>query len=195
MSTAGPNSPSTAADDSTTGTIAWSNPGNVTASDNTYATAGMAGSQISHYLTAAGFGFSLPSDATVQGILVEWERKLGSGTDCRDNAVRIIKGAVIGSTDRSAGGNWPGSEAYASYGGSSDLWGLTWTAADVNASNFGAALSATTTSGGQAAVDHVRITITYAYDGQLFPYPPMQQQQSRCGRIEVVSYGQQQGEQ
>ena len=59
-----------------------------------------------------------------------------------DHRVRIIKGGAIGSTDKASGTAWPGSLAYTTYGGASDLWGETWTASDINASTFGVAISA-----------------------------------------------------
>src|ERR1019366_2743661 len=104
--------------------------------------------QATLYLKATGFGFSVQAGATVNGIPIEW--KMGSGgwagsaTDYRviDNAVRIIKGGTVGSTDRSHSNTtyWPadpsstGDGAYVSYGNSSDLWGLAWTPADINSS-------------------------------------------------------------
>lgn len=78
-STLGPNGTGTGADDASVGTITWSNPGNITASDNTYAT-NLTGciTSVSHYLKATNFGFSVPAGATITGITVEIERK-GTG--------------------------------------------------------------------------------------------------------------------
>jgi len=59
-----------------------------------------------------------------------------------DDKVRIIKGGVVGSTDRASGSAWPGTLTYSTYGSSSDLWGETWTVADINSSSFGVAISA-----------------------------------------------------
>lgn len=134
MASSGPNSPSSASSVSL-GFNVWSSPGNVTASDNTRTTALCNSGSITHYLQATGFGFAVPTGATIDGIVVEWER---GATNVADYASRIVKGGSVGSTDKS-GGTWPTSDAYASYGGASDLWGTTWTPADINASNFGAA--------------------------------------------------------
>jgi hypothetical protein len=160
MSTQGPLGPGTGADDSGTGTTAWSNPGNVTTEDGVFATCTLGGLFSSHYLDATNFGFSIPAGATINGISVEWKRMSGSG-DIHDNAVRIIKGGTVGATDKSVAGNWSTTLGYQSYGGSSDLWGQSWTASDINASNFGAALAATTNGGDTASVDYCRITVTY----------------------------------
>jgi len=53
------------------GTVAWSNPNNITASDNSYATASNGTTQT---ITASNFGFALPSNAVIDGIEVSIER-------------------------------------------------------------------------------------------------------------------------
>jgi hypothetical protein len=161
----GPNSTSTVADDSSVGTVSWSNPARAISSNNSYATAVLNDNVISHYIKATNFGFSIPSGATINGITVEVEKKAQTASRLQDYRVRIIKGGVIGATDKSNTNWWGTSDTYITYGGSSDLWGEAWTASDINNANFGLALSAykNTTTGGNvtASIDHVRITITY----------------------------------
>lgn len=157
-------SPGTMADDATVGTVAWTNPNNAKVSDNVYATAAVAFLSVSHYLKATNFGFSIPVGATINGILVEVERKGFDDIDfVRDNAIKIVKGGTIGATDKSSLDNWPVSDAYKSYGSSSDLWGETWTPAQINASDFGFVVSVKDVSGESpgASVDHIRITVYY----------------------------------
>lgn len=142
MVSSGPNSPATGADDATVGSITWVNPGNIFSSDGSYATATMTATP-SHYLKATNFGFSIPTGATILGIKVEIE-KLEAGS-VFDNEVKIVKSdGSIGTTDKSNITEWPTTEAYTTYGGSSDLWGETWTATDINSANFGAVISAKT---------------------------------------------------
>ena len=166
MASQGPISAGAGANQAGVGTVAWSSTGNVVASDNTRASAILSAGNQSQYLVASSFGFSVPGGSTIDGIVVEVERH-GSNTNVLDNRVRIVKGGVIGSTDKSSVSQWPitsGSEAYASYGGTSDLWGETWTASDINASDFGVAVSAKNTNPKilrVANVDHVRITVYY----------------------------------
>ncbi len=87
--TAGPTSPGTGADDAAIGTRTWSNPGNITSSNNTYATATSSGggNSTTHYLKATNFGFSIPSGATIDGITVGIERK-GTTTGGAGNWVK-----------------------------------------------------------------------------------------------------------
>lgn len=165
MASAGPNSAATIVDDAGIGDTAWTNPGNAVSSNDTYAVCTFTSiGGISHYLNAQDFGFSLPAGVTIDGIVVEVEKKKGSGAPTiNDTRIRIIKGGAIGSTDKS-GAAWSETEAYVTYGGAADLWGETWADTDIEATNFGFAMSATGGLGGAGyniSVDHIRITVYY----------------------------------
>lgn len=166
----GPRSPGTIVDDAAVGTLAWSNPGNAAASDDVRATspANVNQFQETHYLKATNFGFALPAGASILGITAEIERSEASTSSngkIRDKKVRIVKGGTVQSTqDKAATGtDWPTTDGYRSYGGSGDLWGVSWTQADINSAGFGLALSitGTLTSGETARVDHMRMTVRY----------------------------------
>ncbi len=170
MASQGPRSAGAGANQTGVGTVAWSNPGNIVASDNTWSIATpMSAGAVTNYLLASSFGFSIPAGSTIDGIVVEVERYGAEsfGSDVRDSEIKIVKGGSIGSTNKGVDVAWPDAdfkEAYASYGGSSDLWGETWTAEDVNASDFGLAISVRNPGvkwSVSAAVDHVRITVYY----------------------------------
>lgn len=159
MATAGPNSPS-ANSSPGGGDASWTNPANAYASDNAYMTAdgGFTGA-LTDPQRFTGFGFTIPAGATINGITVEVERKgLGTVTDA---VVRLLKAGVEAGTSLASGVSWPPTDAYATYGGAANLWGTTWTAAQVNAANFGVSLSANVDVSATASVDHVRVTITY----------------------------------
>ena len=145
----GPNSPATVTDDGSYGSKTWTNPGNAAASDNAIATAthsNLAPTASTHYLNAVDFGFSIPSDMTIDGVVVEIERKCSHNSapnDCTDDTVKLVKGGTVqGNNNGDTSTLWPTSYAYATYGSASDLWGLTLAPSDINASNFGAVLSA-----------------------------------------------------
>lgn len=162
MASEGPNSPDTCSDDATVGTITWVNPGDAISSNDFRATAALVNST-SHYLKAVDFDFAIPSGATIKGIVVEIERAKQFSGVVVDSNVRIVKGGAIGSTNKASGTSWPvlGSEAYATYGSSSDLWGETWTDTDINATDFGAVIAAVASGTATANIDHVRITVHY----------------------------------
>lgn len=161
----GPLTCATGAEDSSFGTTAWTNPSNITASDNSYATLNSQPATNTRYLKATNCGFSVPNGAVVTGILVEFERQAICAAGCtRDSRIRIVKGGVIGSTDRSAAALWPfaGVDEFSAFGSSTDLWGETWSPSDINDSGFGVVLSAIgESSGASSRVDSVRITVSY----------------------------------
>lgn len=163
----GPKSAGTGADDATVGTVAWTNPGNITVSDDTRAVATLGAGAKSHYLKATKFGFAIPAGATIDGIVVEVERSNpNEAKPVVDNAVRIVKGGAIQATDRSSLSIWPTSDAYYAFGAQTDLWGATWANTDINAEGFGVAISAWATGGAtEARIDHIRITIYYTDAG------------------------------
>lgn len=161
----GPLSPATASNISLTGSSAsWSNTGNVFASDDSYATSSLSSNgDFTDYIQITNFGFGLPTNAIILGIEVEIER---FGSNVKDNQISIVKGGTIGATDRSVNPSWSNSDndSYTTYGSDTDLWGETWVASDINATNFGIAISASKQGGGGSSdphIDHVRITVHY----------------------------------
>ena len=162
-------SPRTMADNASVGTIAWDSPDNAKVNDGLYAGLGkiMDIARTSHYLKATNFSFNIPAGATINGILVEMEKLGGMNSyQSHDSSVKIVKGGVITGTDKAdTVSSWPSPEAYVSHGGSTDLWGTTWTASDINNENFGVVISAYLSSLEVDAIyldiDHIRITVYY----------------------------------
>lgn len=151
----------TFADDSTVGTITWNNPGNAAASDDSRASTAT-NSATSHYLKCTNpQGTAVPAGATINGIEIIIERSRAFGTSVTDSAVRIVKGGAIGATDRSNGTAWPTTDTDRTYGSPTDLWGETWTVAQINASDFGMAISVVSVGGAQPRIDYVRAVIYY----------------------------------
>jgi len=158
MASDGPNYPAAAVNDAAFGSLSWSNPGNAVSSDNSDALA-TAESGNTKYLKATDFSMSIPGGATIDGIVVEVEKASQEG--CVDARARIVKGGAIGSTDRSLVGNWPASDTFRTHGGTSDLWGESWSSSDFG-SDFGFAIAATINGDpGAAIVDSIRITVHY----------------------------------
>lgn len=159
------------------GTVAWTNPGNAVSSDNNYATASVDGT-ITRYLQCTSYGFAIPAGATINGISVNVERKSNDTANggSTDAAMRLVKAGVIGGTDRSTATTYTLADVVEAHGGVADLWGTTWTAADVNAANFGAAFAATKASSTGAAhtvsVDHIQISIDYTLPVVINTYYP-----------------------
>src|SRR6266852_7781622 len=116
MSTQGPFSAATAVDDATVGTIAISNPSNAGASDDSYTSAVLIIGQVTHYLKVTNFSFVIPTDAMIDGIVVEIERHTTVSTSITDNSVKLVKGDVISGTEKASASQWPTTDAYQTYG-------------------------------------------------------------------------------
>ncbi|MFD2942752.1 Ig-like domain-containing protein, partial [Flavobacterium notoginsengisoli] len=160
-----------------TGTLVWSNPSQVISNNSSYAYAtvnsGGDTTVITRYLQGTNFDFNIPTNATITGIQVTIGR-YGSVNSAsvyvRDNIVSLIKGGSVTSQNKSIGTNWStNSTSVSNYGGTSDLWGTTWTPTEINDSTFGIALSASITRTRNnditANVDYMQITVNYTVGG------------------------------
>lgn len=170
MASEGPNSPNTVANVST-GWYAWQNPGNAASSNNNYASTAIYGPGYTDRLTATDFDFAIPDGATIDGIKVEIECHADYDSDDYVDTLELytINGDGISVSNLGDfGTKWPTSDAIKTYGGESELWGESWSPADINATSFGAALSIASHMydyGSEAYVDHIRITVYYTEGG------------------------------
>jgi hypothetical protein len=110
-------------------------------------------------------GFAIPSIATFTGFVLEIERAASSSSRISDDDVYLLKGGTNVGNDKAVSTTWGTSDSTRTYGSSSDLWGTTWTPAEVNASNFGARLKVKNSSGTgtiTATVDYISIRVYYS---------------------------------
>jgi Tfp pilus assembly protein PilX len=145
----------------------WSSPGNIVSNNGVYTTYSVPAHGQSNTLTVRDFDFAIPSNAIIRGIDVEVDRYAGASYSLDDYTVYLTKDGVntVGS-NHAAWGDWGTSPYTRSYGSSSDLWGTTWTAAEINSANFGVRFRVDSDSdyATTAYLDHMRITITYSAD-------------------------------
>ena len=159
-------SPGTISEDTSVGTEAW-NPGG----DDI--TIGASTTAVSYYNKCTNFAtfYTIPTTATIDGIEVTIRKSADHQTDgATDNEVRLVKADDTYTTENKAkAGAWATSPTIYTYGGSSDLWGETWTPADVNNSNFGFVISANldndTGSPFTATADIKQIKVYYTFAG------------------------------
>ena len=167
--TLGPNNPGTGTNLNTTGTLAWTNPGNiVNTADLNYATTVFTGSSTTNYLEGTNYGFAIPTGAIVNGIVVTISRKTSianGGRVTKDNIVSLVKNGVITGNNKASATSYTTSFVTATYGSVTDTWGTTWTPANINATNFGAVLSVSANNNLTATVDFIKITIHYTTIG------------------------------
>ena len=157
------------------GTVAWKTPINAISSGGGNATADLNGPgvKISQYLTTTNYNFSsIPNNAIIVGITVaigRFESGIGNGNDVKDVGLYLLKaGGIIGNNYADVATEWPKTTlTTATYGGTSDLWGTTWTVAEIQASSFGVSLNASSENDRTASVDYIQISVTYALPGIL----------------------------
>lgn len=166
MASAGPNSPGSATNITDSG-IAWTNASNVFTSDDTRATVSVTNKTDTLY--AYNFSMGVPSTATITGIKVEVERSKTAGSNSvhdyfvwltHDDYITVSAPQNLADTST----NWPGADAYKTYGGEGNLCGRTWTPSQINHSSFGIKIAVDDGPSGTtptAAIDHIRITVYY----------------------------------
>lgn len=154
----------TQADDSTIGTTSWATLTNLGQIDAAFATSTLpTTSSQSHYIKATNFGFAIPSDATIVGVLVEHYSKAAAAAAIQANHVKLVKGGTISGNDNGNATTLTTTVAYYLHGATNDLWGLALTPTDINASTFGCAVAFinTTAMSRVVSVDMIRMTVIY----------------------------------
>ena len=161
--------------------VSWINPGNAAAADAVDATGDLTTinqHQIGWLQAVDMQGDSVPSTALIFGIHT---RVLCEGTNddsCEMRPCKIVKGGVISGTDQGTILKYPDVGPATQYfpivlGSSSskgvppatndDLWGLTWTPAEINAADFGWAMSGIDPDELETdiTIDHMQIKVFY----------------------------------
>jgi hypothetical protein len=150
---------------------AWATPARANNSDDAFATSAFSGTPyISANLSGTNWGFQIPEDATIAGVVVTGERKVSStsSTPCSDYLVKLQKaGAVVGDNEAYSTAYTTG-DVNVTYGGINNLsttWNTALTPADVNDTNFGILFQAYRQSGTSTArtvsVDYINMTVYY----------------------------------
>lgn len=83
-------------------------------------------------------------------------------TSVVDANVKLLRGGSFVGDDKASATEWPGTPTYVEYGGPADLWGTTWTPAQVNASDFGVGMAATVASASQGRISHIEMEVAYS---------------------------------
>lgn len=157
------------------GTVAWSNPGRVSVNDNSDASvsaSGPGGTTTTQGLRSYNYGFAIPSNASIDGIQLRYERWQVHSSSPPGNSVELLvqmfQGTSLQGSNQSDGSTYATSRETITKGGSTNLCGYTGIApGNVNASNFGlvtqatlaAALSGASTTGN---IDYHSINVYYS---------------------------------
>lgn len=148
------------------GTIAWTSPANALTSDTNYAVASLGKNETSNYLRCSGYGFSIPTGAVIDGITAKVDRVSGSpNADPIDVEHKLMKSGGTVGTSQTASAAWSSTQTVANFGGTTNLWGTTWSVTDVNDSNFGLSAVVTSTKNNTGAdIDSIVIDVTYSFN-------------------------------
>lgn len=97
------------------------------------------------------------------------------GRSINDDRLQLLKAGSRVGTNNASSVDRPTSMTEATYGGSSNLRGTTWTPAEVNANDFGvtlAVLNESNMTSRTASVDYIKITVTYTPAAPVDNIPP-----------------------
>ncbi|RMH78261.1 MAG: hypothetical protein D6681_20205 [Calditrichaeota bacterium] len=168
MASQGYNNPSSATNANTG--QPWTDISLVTAPDGRYATNSFSTSVSSQRIKVSGFGFNLPSDATVTGMELIIRAKEGTGDPVAFSEVQItLRSGVQTSSRHNDYGELATVDTDYVFGGPGDLWGETSVSVtDVNNSTFGARIRMTvngSVGGNTASVDWIGLRVYYVTPG------------------------------
>ena len=152
----------------------FTSPSNAFSSDDTRSTATTLGLKQDY----ATFVLGVPADATINGIEVSVEWRAGFSSSPNKNYLDIdlswdagVAYTTIKTQNQTAGDP----DNYVSSGGSADIWGRTWAAADFSDANFRCRLS----YGGEEdadmslEVDHLRVKVFHTQPASIVAGPPV----------------------
>ncbi|MBI4802296.1 MAG: hypothetical protein HY796_07205 [Elusimicrobia bacterium] len=139
----------------------WTTPANI--ADGVNATYASYNNTTQDYLKVTNFKFSISSAATINGITVT-RKGHGDGVTAakRQYAIGLTKdGAALAGTAKTGVDLPQDTDDVVSTGTTTDLWGTTWSTADINSSNFGIIFYDNDTTSDAIYFDSVTITVSY----------------------------------
>lgn len=165
--------PVTASTSNAVGTIDWTTPDNIKVDDSTSANIDFGATELAtYYLKATNFGFALPANSDITGIVVTVKELNDKGSVLHyatDVNVKLIKAGTIQTHNKGTSTDRAETVTSTEYGGVNDLWGDTWTYSDINNSGFGVALSYLG-KGSIINIYSVKITVYYKYPASVGNY-------------------------
>lgn len=171
--TSGPNNPGSSG--TIIGGTNWTDPFRILTLNSDGASVALFSGGNSRNLTATNYNMAVPATATITGIGVMVRRGSNSNqtANIEDLSVQLIKaGAVQGNNLASNANDWENIWENITYGGPGNLWGSTWTPAEVNANNFGVAFRVTSNATRTAYVDVIQVTVYYTMPPTITSFSP-----------------------
>jgi len=143
----------------------WTTPGNITASDDSRAQYNLTAQE---RLISSAHGFSLPAGSTILGIEVLIEGNGASATAVdRQIDVALTKDGTNEFGVKTNNTLNEVTDTTITLGSSTDLWGTTWTQAEIESTNFGGRLFDSDTTAANLRIDHVQIRVYHTALGSI----------------------------
>ncbi|MHA1991095.1 MAG: hypothetical protein ACW98A_09045 [Candidatus Hodarchaeales archaeon] len=143
----------------------WISHGNAKTQNDAYTVASFTttSEKTSDFLRLTDFGFNLDDTAQITGIEVGIDRQSDMLNSITDGSLKLLKGGVPIIGDKASTTLWTDSDTYVVYGAFDDPWGTSWDYTEINDVDFGVELfvNYTGSSGAEARIDHVNITVYY----------------------------------
>ena len=148
---------------------------NITASDDADATitwqTGAGADDENAQIWTYGYGFALPSNAIISGIVATIERaESNAAANADDTTVQLMQAFTAVGDNNSLTTEYGTSDAVVSYGSVTNVWGTTWTAAQVNNPGFGLIFRSNLDSNA-ITIDHIAITIYWYMPSSILNLP------------------------
>ncbi len=133
------------------------------ASDASSVRADCRGNQTTGNLILSGFGFNIPTSATIVGIQMAIVRRQSGTLNRHDTQVNLRVNNSNKGSNKATTSVWPQSYSWGYYGNSTDTWGTSWTPAEINSSTFGVQIAAGDFSGSNSSlyIDYIRLQVWY----------------------------------
>ena len=149
----------------------WTNSNNANAQDNNYTDANLepylscfqTTCYRSRYLYCSDFNFTIPLNATIQGIKVKTRGKCDTQTAGLDSTIKLAINSLPVGINKASILFWPTNNFNSTYGDNVDLWNYNWSPANINDSTFGVFIKVFNASATniRMSIDHVTITVYY----------------------------------
>jgi len=142
----------------------WLNTDNMKAADGVFSSYADDHNQSSALIKASNFDFSsVPDGATILGIVARVSRYTVTADTTGDITVKLSKnGSTFPGDNLASAAHWPTSNSSIDYGGSTNLWGMTLSSADVKSANFTLGFVANHLAGNSDCfIDYIQVGVYY----------------------------------
>ena len=139
----------------------WMLPDHAKINDGDYSYTTIYTPTCSDELNVYSFSPGIPAGQQIDGIAFRIERYASHTDVVTDYTIHLMQGTNTKGNNKASADTWPSNSTEKDYGGATDLWGTTWTAAEAN--GIGLAVRVQAVDGTETAcVDYMSAKIWYS---------------------------------